>query len=119
MEKKMEEKNEKKISQIKERFDDFSVEIIKVSGNVAQAMDSALSEKIKGSLETLLKLLTLSNYENLCKEETKNLLNDFDKELSVLGAFIDIAQGCKYISKEEYEKSFAFIKDFENLISKE
>ncbi len=119
MEKKMEEKNGKKISQIKERFDDFSVEIIKVSANVAQAMDNALSEKIKESLETLLKLLTLSNYENLSKEETKNLLNDFDKELSVLGAFIDIAQGCKYISKEEYEKSFAFIKDFENLISKE
>lgn len=119
MEKKMEEKNGKKISQIKERFDDFSVEIIKVSANVAQAMDNALSEKIKESLETLLKLLTLSNYEKLSKEEIQNLLNDFDKELSVLGAFIDIAQGCKYITKEEYEKCFAFIKDFENLISKE
>lgn len=116
MEKKMEEKNGKKMLEIKEKFEDFSVEIIKASGKIKQADDTVLSEKVRESLENSLKLLTRSTYEELNEKECEGILEELDKELAVLGAFLDLAQGSKYISKEEYETCSKFIKEFENLI---
>lgn len=116
MEKKMEEKNGKKLLEIKGKFEDFSVEIIKASSKIKQADDNVLSEKVRESLENSLKLLTRSTYEELDEKETQNILESLDKELAVLGAFLDVATGSEYITKEDYENCSKFIKEFEKII---
>lgn len=46
MERKM-EKNNQELLEIKEKFEDFSVDIIKLSGKIKQADDHVLAEKIR------------------------------------------------------------------------